>query len=882
MARSVRKRRKASCLALLFLLLLLLGAALLAALGGLVLLTVQRPAGLGLVVALQSPGLAGGRAEINRPLDVQAVARNAAGVTRLEVYADGMLAGAQATSLATGSNPLLYRQPWTPLAPGRHALVARAYDNTGRFTDSNVVYVDVVDLIQTTEQLATSALAAAPGGPPPSLNDVAAGWQLPLAQLAALNPGLLPDDPGAPLLPGQSLTLPRAPATAPVLAPAAGPISGSPPVPSGLVVTLDCSSARLTWAPAAGIRQYSVYRLGPSDSAPQLRATVTNPADADALAGLGEYRYQVAAVQAGLEALGPLVVATTPATCLPPALASGTVDVHLAAVALDTDAAFEGVYCYLSVDGSPFERVPRADFSSLMSSANGRHYDLAAQLPNRGQFLLASHSSAAPVRLTAECWGRSGPLTTPLGVISTNDPPAKWDGAQQQSWAGTAGALVALLSRGHTGTAAPLPAGAQVQLTYSLNAAVAAAIPQSAGDVYLLEAFGLPAPEHLRIENSTLACAELPTAAQQRQHDGPFGFGLHGPRLSPGGWSSDPTDAKGNPLPPDPLRGITDALRQALGEQAACQISAMLGGAPILLWDWHDDAGHFTEASLAGYHVVANLTDLERPNLTDFNPRLPRFEPAPEGLYWERDVRPGMLKAALARLTDVPCGVRIDFTVTAVYAGAQSLPSDALSFESEPCNNAAQVTVSIDTLIVGPVNDHGDPCPIVCSPDTLEAVGYLFAGSGRWEPQRQWISDPGETRLDERREGAHIIANTEVVRPPNPINLLRAGRYAWSDQLLGQVEPFRGSQVFRGRRNNQRWTFLARATDTIPIGARLDDWDYLRAQPFCYTDYEIPARRATVWFTTDETISMRDTRGEATCEITVHITGARIDYSAHP
>src|SRR5260221_11373625 len=129
MARPARMRRKSGCLALLLLLLLVAGAALLAALGGLVLLAVRRPAGLALVVQLQAPGLAGGQAELNRPLDVQAVARSAAGVTRLELYADGALAGAQATSLPTGSNPLLYRQTWMPLTPGRHALVARASAN---------------------------------------------------------------------------------------------------------------------------------------------------------------------------------------------------------------------------------------------------------------------------------------------------------------------------------------------------------------------------------------------------------------------------------------------------------------------------------------------------------------------------------------------------------------------------------------------------------------------------------------------------------------------------------------------------------------------------------------------------------------------------------
>jgi len=115
-------------------------------------------------------------------------------------------------------------------------------------------------LIDPTDQLATDALAAAPGGPLPSLNAVAAGWHLPLPQLLALNPGLLPTGPAASLLPGQTLTLPRVPAAAPALATSPSPISGSPPVPSGLVLTLNCASAQLSWASVAGITEYTQYR----------------------------------------------------------------------------------------------------------------------------------------------------------------------------------------------------------------------------------------------------------------------------------------------------------------------------------------------------------------------------------------------------------------------------------------------------------------------------------------------------------------------------------------------------------------------------------------------------------------------------------------------
>jgi hypothetical protein len=440
------------------------------------------------------------------------------------------------------------------------------------------------------------------------------------------------------------------------------------------------------------------------------------------------------------------------------------------------------------------------------------------------------------------------------------------------SWLGPAGANVAARLSGHLGSSAPPRAASRARLSYSLEAAQASApagLGQSVADQWLLEAFGLPAPQNLRIENSIQACDELAHEAQRRHGPGDIGLGR------------EPVDSSGKPggSQGDPFPWLTEALRQSLSEQTLCMASMAVGGAPTLLWDWHDDAGHFTEAALVGYHVVANLTDLERPQPTDFILRPLRLEAVAEGIYWQRDIRPGTRKATLARVTDLPCGVRMDFTVTAVYAGAQSAPSDVFSFETEPCSNAATVTVDINTLVVGPVNDQGDLCPLLCSTNTLEVIGYLFAGSGRWDSQRQWISDLGETRLVERHEGGAVIANTEVIRPPNALNLTRQGSYQWSEQWLANTEAGRLQGIWR---QHQRWWFLATPTRTIPVGARLDDWDGLSVQPFCYTDYEIPARRATVWFTTDETFSMRDTRGEATCEITVHVVGARIDYSAHP
>ena len=875
MSRGTKPKRRAGCLAWLILLLLLAGGVAAAAQGGRVLLAVRRPAALALTVQLRRPAT-GGQAELNQPLGIEAGAQSVAGVTRVELYADGALAAVQESTLPTGSNPLLFLQTWTPLSPGRHALVARAYDNTGLFADSNVVYVDAAALIDPTYQINTDVMASGPGEPLPSLNDVAASLGVVVQQLLDLNPVLAGGDLSAPLPSGETLNVPRTPAPPPAATPAPSPIVGLPAAPVGLAAALACSDAQLSWGAVDGVSQYSVYRLGPGDSAPQQVAAVSGATFSDSLPGLGEYRYQVASQGTGGESLSAMVTVSTPGTCVPPALPPGTVDIDLAAIALEADAAFDGVYCYLSVDGSPFERVPRADFSLLTADAGGLHYDLAAQLPNHGQFVLAAHADSAPVRLTGDCWGRAGPLSIPLGIFATDDPPVEWNGAQQQTWSLPANPVVSAAPGGFARTGALALANARVRLTYSLSAAQPQALAGTEPLAALVEAYGLPAPEHLRIENSILACEELAQEDSRRSHR----LGGTYPHIS----IREPSDHKTGEPQADPLAWLSEPFRQALGEQAACMISAALGGAPTLLWDWSDDTGHFSQASLTGYHVVVTLTDLNLPQPTDagfvFRPARTVDDFVSEGLFWQRDIRPGARLATLARLADLPCSVRLDYTVAAVFAGRQSLPSDVLSFESEPCENQAVVTVDIDTLLVGPVNDRGDACPFDCSTDTLEVTGYIFAGARQWDSQRQWLSDPGETRLVYREEGGGRIYNTEVVRSPNPLNRVAAGRYAWAEQWLA-VEY--GSRFPNARHMRQRWRFSASPTTTIPIGTRLNDWNGAGGlQLFCNTDYEIPARRATVWFATDETFTLRDTRGEATCEISVHVVGARIDYSAHP
>ena len=82
-------------------------------------------------------------ANINEPLPLVVSAEADEPIARLEVYADGALIAA---SNGDGQNVLLLSQTWTPLTDGRHVLVARAFLTPEQFADSQIKYVDSLDL----------------------------------------------------------------------------------------------------------------------------------------------------------------------------------------------------------------------------------------------------------------------------------------------------------------------------------------------------------------------------------------------------------------------------------------------------------------------------------------------------------------------------------------------------------------------------------------------------------------------------------------------------------------------------------------------------------------------------------------------------------------
>ena len=780
---------------------------------------------LGPAVNILTPP-SGSLAEANSPLWVEASAGDVSGITRIELYADGALVATQASTLPEGSNPLLFSQAWTPITPGRHLLLARGYTRSGTFADSSVVYVDVVGPIMVS--LNVDSLPRGEGVPPPSLQDIVGSSGMSLEQLLTANPNLGGTDPAVQLPPETLINMPRsAGAGSGGGDSTGGSADGSPTPPIDLGATADCASAQLAWGDSPNEEHYLVYRLGPGDSHLNRVATLSanTTTYADTLPGLGEYRYQVAAERGGVEGLSLMTTAPTPDTCVPPALAAGTTDLVLSLIALDTNAEYAGAYCYLSADSRPYDRFPPGSFSVLFSApGDPLQYDLAAQLPNRGRFVLAGHVTSQPVILDTECRGRSGYQSISLGSFSASHPSEVWDGRELE----TAGA-----------------GGTSFTLHYCLS-------PMTAAD---------SACGHLTPGTAWGGILIPPIGSHPPNEPGPSDVSVFIPEavLAP------PVDV--SPTLPEPFN-LTIGLSRAACDQLSdgrATLACALFGLNTLTWEWNGNS-RFTETTLTGYHVSALLN----------------------GSPWhDWDVRPGSRKAILAPAAGLLCSAQLSYTVIAVQGTLQSVPSEPATLDTARCVNAAQLRVTLDSLRLGPspatgqIHDWGDVC-IGCPSNEFEMDGLVRISNGtshagypvtRQESIRGWlwVSSP---------EGG----DNSIVSPRDyawPDQFLGPGVYGsyWSVWSLSSPAA---------QHNNVIVSDLLRPGESLTIAIDLMERDGLGAHGVvCKWSFELPARAAAEWATFSQTLTGSDdaqrwpgaffgARDELGCQINLHVTGEAV------
>ncbi len=382
-------------------------------------------------VQIRSPQ-SGELTDLNETLPLEVYAEAARPILRLEVYADGALVAA-----ANGqSNTLALIQPWTVSTPGRHVLAARAFFAADDFADSQVVFVDTADLSGLPVLVNVDDLPRGAGVTEIRMGDLAAAAGATPAEIARLNPGL-PAAPDAVIPPGTPLSLPRhsnpPPASTPPAVPppapgAPGRDPAAPPASRFEGETHSCGQISLRWSDSPDETAYLLYRIAPGEDIQTLLATL--PANAltytdSTPARAGTYRYLLAPRRPSGSSVTDMVSITPGPEC-DPAPAADMTNLRLAMLKIETQKNFDGIYCYVSVNGSRYERIPAGE-EILRPGPGYTTYQLPLQLPSRAQYDLSVPQNGA-VELALECWARNGAVTRSLGVYEVRHPAEDWDG----------------------------------------------------------------------------------------------------------------------------------------------------------------------------------------------------------------------------------------------------------------------------------------------------------------------------------------------------------------------------------------------------------------------------------------------------------------------
>ncbi len=618
-------------------------------------------------------------ANVNEPMPLIASAEADKTIQRLEIYADGALIAA---SNGDGQNVVMLSQTWTPLTDGRHVLVARAFLTAEQFADSEVIFVDSLNMGALPIQVNVDDIPRADGVTEISVSDLASAAGTTPEEIVRLNPGL---ESGGSVPPSSTVRLPRpAPAPsgsgAPAIplpapgAPGTAPLSDSDPNFEG--ETHSCSQIAIRWTDSPDETTYRIYRVAPGESVMSLLATLpanTTTYNDTPITRIGTYRYFLAPVRSGNEGITSMLVVEITPDCSPAGSANLSPDLRLSLISLTTQGRYDGVYCYVSVNGSRYERIPAGD-GLLLATSGDLQYDLPLQLPNRGLYSLAPVATGL-VMLEGECWGRRGAESQRVGHFSGSHASPEWDGRDLTSELAFEPLSVASLSDlpPSAGGANFLryriaPSTNRFDLSVLYNGVIQ--LPPAILEPLRRDRPTIPPPTNVRIVNRSLGmCDTLP--------DG------------------------------DPNIGT-----------AICEDQIIRN----LAWDWSPTAV-VPQNAVTGFMVVTSIQDTLSTT------------PAGEGL--STPVTPGTARSS--RVPDYSqrwsCGAIVRFTVRTVTDLGMSEPSLPFEVRMPPCRASSQLWISVDSLTVSPstatgqVLDRGDIC-ILCDDRRFEMFGMMTLADG--------------------------------------------------------------------------------------------------------------------------------------------------------
>jgi hypothetical protein len=419
-----------------------------------------------------SPAVAG------QPVVVFAQASDPDGIVEVTLWVNGQQAGSQANP-GQSTFPFESSQAWIPKRGGSYLVVLKATDRKGFAGASAPLIIRVQERkYEPDPDLQVEYLVQAGD----TLESIAASFGLPPDELRALNPGL------GELIPGASLRVPPHPAgetgadappdsgeaslphvDPPLPAPAPGGETDTEPAADDWLIgwhlpfdfscfTRPASCARaidlepapfpapggvgfvggdecgidVSWTDnsenESGFRIYRFasrprFRMDLLEIVRQAPGSGTRLHFRDAHPPRGSFFYAVAAYNAGGDTWSGPSAPLESIGCPPPAGAEQALVVE--GLALTVTESFERLYCYASLAGSPFERVPQGagNFITLESGA----WDIAEHFSgvNKREVLAPG---AGPLDIVVECLGWRGEELVNLGRFARAHLPEEWDG----------------------------------------------------------------------------------------------------------------------------------------------------------------------------------------------------------------------------------------------------------------------------------------------------------------------------------------------------------------------------------------------------------------------------------------------------------------------
>lgn len=651
-------------------------------------------------------------------------------VLRLEVYANGALVAAANGARDLYSLNLVY--PLVITEPGRHVFLARAFFGPQDFADSDLVIVDVGNASNAPVQVNVDDIPRGEGVTDITVGDLAAALGVPPAAIASLNPGL-PAAPEAVIPPGTPLSLPSAaPAPSPsgsgpiisapetplaegvvalpevVVPPAHAEVGETPrfgavpPLPEGFPglnpspndpdfdgLSQSCSQIAFRWRAAPDVFAYKIYRSAPGDggvfqSTTSLLASVppstTTYTDTLMSGRPGAYVYFLAPLRASGESVTSMLWVEVPEECAPEPPAGNT-GLKLLLVDLTTVQAYPAVYCYVSVNGSRYERLPGVvQYQYLYPTADGSTtFNLPVQLPNRGLYGV-SVSGDGVVQLDGECWGRQGAVSVLIGRFSGSHPSSDWTGRDLSS------RLSAAPSRALASSDAQPLAASGGTLRYRIL------------------------PRIANIDLSSVAPGAL------------RGMYLDIPPIASGFEGNDTSI----PAPYNLRRSVLPICDVVPSTDPNVGFSLCTGPlAPTIQWDWTPNFFYGEEDVLGWRMNISYIRNVPGEGTQTIPGDAVLIAREPGSRTAGRSVGYPTIPARYA------CGTSVRITITTLTARGDSLPSEPLIIPPVACPSTADLLITVESLSVlpsaatGEVLDNGDLC-ILCVDRRLELYGGLI------------------------------------------------------------------------------------------------------------------------------------------------------------